>query len=62
MHKFGLNSVLILRKTHPCGSTKWKVIRYGSDVKIQCLGCNRIVMIDRPTLLKKIKKVSNPED
>ncbi len=62
MHKFGMGSILTLRKTHPCGSTEWKVIRYGSDVKIQCLGCNRIVMIDRPTLLKRIKKVSNQED
>ncbi|AIO18189.1 hypothetical protein KQ51_00301 [Candidatus Izimaplasma bacterium HR1] len=61
MHKFGLGSTLTLRKMHPCGSNEWKVIRYGSDVKIQCLGCDRIVMIDRPTLLKRIKKVSNPE-
>lgn len=62
MHKFELGSVLTLRKTHPCGSNDWKVIRYGSDVKIQCLGCGRIVMIDRPTLLKRIKKVSNLND
>ena len=62
MHKFGLGSVLTLRKTHPCGSNEWKVIRYGTDVKIQGLGCDRIVMIERPILLKRIKKVSNPED
>lgn len=62
MHKFELGSILTLRKTHPCGSSEWKVIRYGSDVKLQCLGCDRIVMIDRPTLLKRIKKVSNQED
>jgi hypothetical protein len=62
MHKFQLNSILTLRKEHPCGSKEWKVVRYGSDVKIQCLGCDRIVMIDRPTLMKRIKKVSNPED
>ena len=62
MHKFKLDSVLTLRKAHPCGSHEWKVIRYGSDVKIQCLGCDRVVMIDRPTLTKRIKKVSNPED
>lgn len=61
MHKFDINSILTLRKTHPCGSNEWKVIRYGSDVKIQCIGCDRVVMIDRPTLMKRIKKVSNPE-
>jgi len=62
MHKFSLDSIVTLRKSHPCGSSDWKVIRYGSDVKIQCLGCDRIVMIDRPTLQKRIKKVTNPKD
>lgn len=62
MHKFEIGSVLTLRKKHPCGSHDWKVIRYGSDVKIQCLGCQRVVMVDRPTLMKRIKKVSNLND
>ncbi len=57
MHNFKLGSILQLRKKHACGSFHWKVIRYGSDVKIQCIECDRIVMIDRPTLLRRIKKV-----
>lgn len=57
MHKLELGSVLILKKGHPCGENKWKVIRTGADVKLECLGCSRIVMIDRPTLIKRIKKV-----
>ena len=62
MHKFQLDSILTLRKAHPCGSKDWKVIRYGSDVKLECLGCGRVVMIDRPTLQKRIKKVINQDD
>ena len=62
MHKFDLGDVLTLRKSHPCGSSDWKVIRYGSDVKIECMGCQRVVMIDRPTLMKRIKKVSKSND
>ena len=57
MHKILVDDILTLKKKHPCGSYDWKVIRTGADVKIECLGCNRIVMIDRPTLLKRIKKV-----
>ena len=57
MHKFDIDDVVVLRKQHPCGSYDWKVIRNGADVKLQCLGCERIVMIDRPTLQKRIKKV-----
>ena len=52
-----LGSVVELKKAHPCGSKDWEVIRYGADVKLKCLGCDRVVMIDRPTLLKRIKKV-----
>ena len=57
-----MGDVLVLKKGHPCGENKWLVIRSGADIKIQCTGCNRIVMLDRPTLQKRIKKVINPED
>ena len=57
MHKIQLGDILVLRKGHPCGENKWEVVRYGSDVKLKSLGCGRIVMLDRPTLLKRIKRV-----
>lgn len=57
MQKISIGDVVKLRKKHPCGSFNWKVIRTGADVKLQCLGCDRIVMIDRPTLHKRIKEV-----
>lgn len=59
MHKIEIGDVLVLKKGHPCGENKWKVIRTGADVKLECQGCNRVVMIDRPTLNKRIKKVVN---
>ncbi len=52
-----LGSVLVLKKGHPCGVNKWEIVRFGTDCKIKCLGCGRIVLIDRPTLKKAIKKV-----
>lgn len=61
MQTFSLNDVIILKKGHPCGENRWKVIRLGADIKLQCLGCKRIVMIDRPTLQKRIKKVITNE-
>lgn len=62
MYKINIGDVLILRKGHPCGENKWLVTRTGADVKLKCLGCDRVVMIDRPTLTKRIKKVINPQD
>ena len=49
--------ILILKKGYPCGTNRWEVIRTGADVKLKCTGCERVVMIDRPTLIKRIKKV-----
>jgi hypothetical protein len=57
MHKIEVGDVLVLKKGHPCGENKWEVTRVGSDVKLKCLGCERTVMLERPTLLKRIKKV-----
>lgn len=51
-----LNDVLQLRKTHPCGEDKWKVVRLGGDIKIECLGCGRRIMMPRRELARKTKK------
>jgi len=50
-------SVLVLKKGHPCGENKWEIISFGTICKIKCLGCERVVIIDRVDLKKKIKKV-----
>ena len=50
-------SVLILKKGHPCGENLWKITSFGVICKIKCLGCGRIVIIDRTELKKRIKKV-----
>ena len=52
-----LGDVVQTRKQHPCGSSEWTVIRTGSDIKMKCSGCGRIVMLDRETFLKRRKKI-----
>ena len=56
---YDLNDILELKKAHPCASksTKWKVVRMGADIKIECLGCGNKVMLSRFDLNKRIKKV-----
>jgi len=56
-----LNDILELKKQHPCGSKKWKVLRIGADFRIQCEGCGHRVMIPRVKLEKRIKKIERPE-
>ena len=55
--EFTLGDIVQMRKTHPCGSDRWTVIRVGADIKIRCLGCGRIVMMDRQDFVKRMKKV-----
>jgi hypothetical protein len=46
-----------MRKPHPCGSDRWEIYRVGTDVGIQCLGCNRRVLLTRSVFNKRVKKV-----
>ncbi|APC50121.1 DUF951 domain-containing protein [Virgibacillus halodenitrificans] len=55
--EFGLNDVVQMKKPHPCGENKWKIIRMGMDIRIKCLGCGHSVMIPRREFTKKLKKV-----
>lgn len=54
---FGLGDRVMMKKEHPCGCGTWQVIRIGADIKIKCEGCGRIVMLDRQTFEKRLKKV-----
>lgn len=55
--QFGLNDVVQMKKQHPCGENRWRVIRMGMDVRIKCLGCDRSVLIPRRDFAKKMKKI-----
>ena len=48
--------VLQLKKTHPCGGNQRQIIRTGADIKIKCLICNRILMMSRSELERKLSK------
>ena len=53
---YELNQVVVTKKPHVCGSNEWKVIRIGADLKLECIGCQRIIMMSKNELDKKIKQ------
>ncbi len=57
-----LDDVVRLRKTHPCGSTDWRVVRMGADIGLVCLGCGRRVLLERRKLARRIKKIVPPHE
>lgn len=56
-NNYGLNSIVQMKKMHPCGCDTFKVIRVGVDIKIECTNCGRTIMLPRVEFNKKIKKV-----
>ena len=52
-----VGDIVVMKKPHPCGGNLWEVVRTGADVKIQCLKCGRVVMLDLLTFGKSLKKV-----
>ena len=57
-----LHQLVELKKTHPCGSRNWEVLRVGMDVKLRCQGCGHEVMLPRSKAEKNIRKVFRDGD
>jgi len=52
-----LDDVVTLRKPHPCGGYRWKVVRLGADIGLECLTCKRIVLLPRREVARRAKKI-----
>ena len=52
-----VNDELVMKKPHPCGSSRFLVLRVGMDFKIRCTGCAREVMAPRKKIEHNIRKV-----
>ena len=57
MKDYKLGSIVVMKKSHPCGENRWETTRMGIDIKIKCTKCNREVMLSRIDFEKKLKKV-----
>lgn len=54
-----LNSIVMMKKQHPCGNNEWQITRIGADIKIKCLKCEKSIMLPRVEFNKKLKKILN---
>jgi hypothetical protein len=57
-----IGDTLRLRKPHPCGSFEWVVVRVGADIGLECLKCQRRVLLPRRQLSRRIKAVVPKEN
>jgi hypothetical protein len=53
--EFRMGDVIELRKTHPCGGSRWEVVRLGADIGLRCETCRRRVLLERRSLQRRMK-------
>ena len=56
-----VGDILTMKKQHPCGETRWEVLRIGADFKLRCLGCGREVMGPRAKFEKMVRQIDRKE-
>lgn len=56
---YGLYDEVEMKKPHPCSARtkRFQIVRVGADIKIMCLGCGNVIMMDRDAFNQRIKKV-----
>ena len=52
-----LQDILVMKKTHPCGSKEWLVLRTGMDFRLRCQGCGHEVLLPRSKAEKNIRQI-----
>ncbi len=57
-----VGDILTMKKPHPCGEKRWKVLRIGADFKLRCLGCGHEIMGARQKFEKQIRAVERAEN
>lgn len=56
---YGLFDEVEMKKAHPCKNRnkRFQIVRVGADIKIRCLSCGNLIMMDRDKFNHAIKKV-----
>lgn len=52
-----LDDVAQMRKQHPCGGDRWRVVRLGAEIGIVCMTCQRRVLLPRATFERRIRRL-----
>ena len=56
-----IGDILVMKKAHPCGGSRFLVLRSGMDFKLRCEKCGHEVEILRSKAEKNIKQIIREE-
>ena len=61
--KLDAGDTVEMKKPHPCGSRLFKILRAGSDVRLECTGCGHEIVLERLKMERSVKKlIKNPAE
>lgn len=52
---YQLGNIIKMKKTHPCGTNAWEILRTGMDFRLKCTGCGHMIMIPRKEVEKNFR-------
>lgn len=52
-----VDDVLTMKKAHPCGGARFRVLRIGMDFRLRCETCGHELMVPRSKTEKNIRGV-----
>lgn len=55
--KLDVGDVIKLKKKHPCGGFEWEVLRIGTDFRIKCTTCERMLWLPRREVMRRMTKL-----
>lgn len=55
--QYEVGDVVRLKKSHPCGSSQWEILRVGADFRLKCMGCGHQIMVARKLVEKNTKEL-----
>ncbi|MDY0276571.1 MAG: DUF951 domain-containing protein [Acholeplasma sp.] len=54
--RYQIDDLVTFKKKHACGSFEWKIVKIGADIKLECLGCGRNIVLLPIDIDKRKKK------
>ena len=56
--RFEVGDIIKMKKSHPCGSHEWEVLRVGADFRLKCMGCGHQIMVPRKLVEKNTRQIT----
>ncbi len=57
MADYQVGQLVQMKKGHPCGYNRWRIIRVGMDFRIKCVHCGRSVLMPRSRFERRVKEI-----